>query len=273
MFNQWERKSSKKTSLIGNLDVKKDPWFHKYPQYHPSTVTPLLGTGEGLLIIGQFMQNIQDSIINKFRYLTYIDKKLNHSKHMFTYPKELYGNNYLWGDPLFTQVFYDVVPTAQGSFKIIFSYPVSHTIYVSDGFKEQSIVKKYAGSTYAGTIKSIVGKEFTTSELRANYMKNDLYGAILYDKYRKVYYRFLRRAVKESDNKFNLNDKPIAVIMYDDAFNYLGETDLGPAKECHWENAFVSKEGLNIEWVKPNDIDETYLTLKIFVLKKIKKES
>lgn len=74
-------------------------------------------------------------------------------------------------------------------------------------------------------------------------------------------------------NKFDMKDKPIVVIIYDEELNYLGETDLGSAKECHWENAFVSKEGLNIEWIKPNDIDEDFLTLKIFVLKKIKKES
>lgn len=263
----------KKTSLIGNLDIKRDPWFYKYPQYYPSTVTPLLGTGKGLLIIGQSMEDIQDTIINKFKYFTYVDKKLNQSKVIYSYPKELYGSNYIWGDPIFTQVFYDVVPTGKGSFKIIFSYPVSHSVYLSDGFKEQNRVQKYAGSNYAGTIKSLDDKKISSKELRDNFMKNDMYGAILYDKYRKVYYRFLRRAVKESDNKFNLKDKPIAVIVYDNQFNYLGETDLGPAKECHWENSFVTKEGLNIEWVNPNDIEEANLILKIFVLKKIKKES
>lgn len=266
----------KKTSLIGNLDVKKDRWMYKYPQYHPSTVTPLRGIDDGLMIMGQSMEDIHDTIINKFKYLSYIDKKLSQPKLMYSYPKELYGENYMWGDPLFTQVFYDVVSTAQGKSKIIFSYPVSHNIYLSDGLKKQNVVKKYAGSNYAGTISSLNfknNKDITVSELRANYIKNDLYGAILYDKYRKVYYRFLRRGVKESMNKFDLKDKPIAVIIYDDRFNYLGETDLGLAKVCHWENSFVSKEGLNIEWLDPSDVDEAYLSLKIFVLKEIKKES
>lgn len=261
-----------KKSLIGNLDVKKDPWMYKYPQNHPSTVTPVLGIDDELIIMGQSMQDIQDTIIDKFRYLSYVNKKLNQSKVMYKYPKKLYGNNYLWGDPLFTEVFYDVVIKDKGKSKIIFSYPVSHDIYLSDGLKEQNVVKKYAGSNYAGVISSLdfkKGKSIMPSELRANYIKNDLYGAILYDKYRKVYYRFLRRGVKEAENKFDLKDKPIAVIIYDDKFNYLGETDLGLAKVCHWENSFVSKEGLNIEWIDPRDVDETYLKLKIFVLKEI----
>lgn len=261
-----------KKSLIGTMDIKKSPWFEKYPQYMPTTVTPLLGIDKGLLIMGQFMGDVPEKIINTFKYTTFIDDKLKQTKLMFKYPKELYGSNYFWGDPVFSQVFYDVVPTAQGKSKIVFSFPVSHDIYLSEDINSQNLIKKYAGSNYAKTISSLNvknNKKIKPLELRTNYMKNDLYGAILYDKYRNVYYRFIRRGVKESLNKFESKDKPIAVIIYDNQFNYLGETDLGLAKEYHWENSFVSKEGLNIEWIDAKDIDEIYLNLKIFVLKEI----
>jgi hypothetical protein len=54
----------------------------------------------------------------------------------------------------------------------------------------------------------------------------------------------------------------------DKNFNYLGETTIGKGdKEWFWQNSFVTKEGLNIEYIEKDS--EEYLTFKIFTIKNI----
>ncbi|EOR95313.1 hypothetical protein ADIARSV_1508 [Arcticibacter svalbardensis MN12-7] len=54
----------------------------------------------------------------------------------------------------------------------------------------------------------------------------------------------------------------------DKNFKYLCETNIGNGEDWNWQNSFVTKEGLNVEYTG-NKNDESHLTLKIFNLKKI----
>ena len=54
----------------------------------------------------------------------------------------------------------------------------------------------------------------------------------------------------------------------DEYFNYPGETVIGTGEDWYRQNSFVTKEGLNIEFIE-KDPEEKYLTLKIFTIKKI----
>ena len=104
------------------------------------------------------------------------------------------------------------------------------------------------------------------------FVKQDMYGAIIYDRFRNVYYRIIRKAIPNAPMDTSWKEKEIAVILMDEEFNYLGETELGPEKQWHWQNSFVTEEGLNIEYLDHNDINEVNLTLKIFVPKKIEEQ-
>jgi hypothetical protein len=55
----------------------------------------------------------------------------------------------------------------------------------------------------------------------------------------------------------------------DEQFNYLGETLIGKAEEWNWTNSFVTQEGLNIEYIDDNDMDEEHLNFKIFTIEKL----
>lgn len=76
-------------------------------------------------------------------------------------------------------------------------------------------------------------------------------------------------AMPGSTTNRNREDKELTIIIIDKNFNYLGEQIVGKLKRWNWENAFVSPEGLNIEYVNYEDIDETYLSYKTFIPKKI----
>lgn len=101
----------------------------------------------------------------------------------------------------------------------------------------------------------------------SHFIRNDEYGAIKYDKYQKVYYRFLRKAMPNAPDNTPWKAKPVTVIIMDENFNYLGEQSIGTGEKWHLENAFVTSEGLNIEYVA-NGLNEDQLVFKIFNLKK-----
>ncbi len=259
-----------KIPLTGGEDFRKSPnVLLYYPQFLPETSTPFLETPNGLLLTAQYIRAIPDSLISKIKFLERFNYKTNEVNFSKTYPISLYGNNYNWDDEMFTKVFPELHPDGD---KIIFSFPISHDIYVTDiQSNNVKYIKKYAGSNYAGTIKSInKEKKKTTREKLINHIvKQDLYATLKYDKYRKVYYRFIRKAISNATIHTQIKEKPLSVIIMDENFNYLGETDIGTSEDCYWQNSFVTKEGLNIEYLDHDDLDEVGLNLKIFLPKKI----
>ena len=256
-----------KVSLIGGIDYKKSPhlWAYNFPSYYYfETVTPFIETSKGLLLTGQFERNISDTLVDKFKFTANVDYKFKNINYLHTYPLSLYGNNIVWGGALLTQVFPQLHPDEK---RLIYSFPVSHDLYTAD-LKGGTYKKVYAGSNFAGTISSLEKKDENNNEkIKSNFVRQDMYAAIIYDKFRKKYYRFLRKAIPSAPLGTSWKEKEIAVIIMDKNFNYLGETIIGTERECHWHNSFVTEEGLNIEYLDTSDINEVNLTLKIFIPK------
>jgi hypothetical protein len=252
-------------ALRGKEDSKT--WYVNYPQYIPKTVTPFIETSEKLLLSGQIMRTVPDTLIDKFKFTAHIDYRNSQVDFYNTYPQSLYGFNYNWEGEIFTEVFTDLHPDGD---KLICSFPVSHDLYLTE--LESGIYRKvYAGSNFVQTIRSVAKdpRKVSRSELILHVIKQNEYAAIKYDKWRKVYYRFLLKGMPDADIHTQYKEKPIAVIMMDEDFKYLGETVLGPWKQWNWHNSFVTKEGLNIEYLDENDIEEVNLSLKILIPKLI----
>jgi len=251
-----------KIYLTGGADPRKSSlWTNTYPTYYVKTVVPFIETPKALLLTGLFENDINDSIINKLKFTAHIDFRFDKIDFTHTYPPSLHGGDIIWGGGLFSEVFPQLHPDGK---KIIYSFPVSHDLYIADIYGN-TYKKVYAGSNFAGTIMSLPKKHIRSKEkVRSNFVRQDMYAAILYDKFRKVYYRYLRKAIPNAPLNQSWKEKEIAVIIMDKDFNYLGETVLGTEREWHWQNSFVTKEGLNIEYLDNSDIDEANLTLKIF---------
>ena len=256
-------------SLINNINIKNPAWTYLYPQYFPFTITPILVSKNELVFPGQYGMSIPEVLIDTLKFTANISLTNNHVTHTHRYPRALYGNNYNWARGYFTTVYSDLSPRDG---EIIYSFPVSHDIYIAK-IDAEGYRTVYAGSNEAGTIssfnkKSSMRRELPDDELLLKACEMDLYSGIKYDKYRKVYYRFLRRALPDANKKSKITDKPLAVIVFDENFNYLGETTLGKYKNYYCENSFVTEEGLNIEYIDDNDLKEDNLTFKIFSLQK-----
>ena len=256
-------------STNGGHDVKKydKRWAYIYPEFYLQTVTPFMETSKELLLTGQFSGSMPDSIIDKFKVTASMNFNLNKINYKHTYPRSIFGNDVNWGEGLFKQVFPQLHPNGK---KIIYSFPISHDLFISD-INGGTSRKVYAGSNFAGTIHSINKKPGRASAelIRTEFVRQDMYASIIYDKYRKVYYRFLRKAIPNAPIDTSWKDKEIAVIIMDEDFNYLGETSIGTERKWHWQNSFVTEEGLNIESLEENNIEEVNLVFKIFIPKKI----
>lgn len=256
-------------NVLNKISLKENTtdlnWFLRYPQYFPRTVTPFIETNRGLLLAGFFFGSIPESIVSDFKFTSQLDFKTNKLKFSNNYPASLYGSGYNWDGGLFTEVYYDLHPDGD---KLVLSFPVSHDLYISDLNKE-GYTKVYGGSNFAGVISSINNSSTKTprEEILTNILQKDEYTAIKYDPFRYVYYRFVLKSVKSDDIK-DWKRKPIAIIIMDKNFKYLGETVIGNGEEWNWQNSFVTREGLNVEYIG-NKNDESHLTLKIFNLKKI----
>jgi hypothetical protein len=241
-------------------------WQFVHPQYAFSPVNPLFSYMGKLILTGMSPFSISDSLIHKFRFTACIEMKTHQTEFVHTYPEELFGSNVTWDDPVFMQVY----PALSPSGEMIHSFTMSHSLYVTDwDTKVGKIV--YAGSNVAGTIRSMNHEQKKTPKeiIGDYYFKQDLYAAILHDPWRKVYYRFLLQGIPDATSSTPQGKKPIIVILMDEQFNYLGETLIGTGEEWNWTNSFVTEEGLNIEYIDPDDTEEEFLNLKIFTLEKL----
>ena len=241
-------------------------WPLHYPQYVLSPVNPILEHGGKLILTGQYIPSIPSERIDEFSFTCFFDLKSNEVEYKYTYPKELYGKDANWGE----EVFITVYPELLHNGTIIHSYPVSHEIYKSDT-RANDFKTIYAGSNVAGAIESIDYDDVRGTpkvQIFAHYLQSDMYTAIKHDPYRNVYYRFLLEGISEATFKTPQEDKPVTITIWDENFNYLGETRIGTGNEWNWKNSFVTKEGLNIEYIT-DELDEDYLTFKIFTLEKL----
>lgn len=253
-------------SLIGNRNIRKDKWMLNYPQYSIQTAIPFIEKNGVLILPGQFPNTISDSLQQKFRFVASVNLNNNQVSYSHQYPEVLYNSRYNWPGQAFTEVFADLHGDGD---QLVFSFPVSHELYIA-GLHSDRYTKVYAGSNRAGTIHSVQSEKRRVPRTMeaAAFINNDMYGAIKYDPYRKLYYRLLRAAVPGEVVETAVKQKPAVVIILDEHFRYLGETELGTWGEWNLQNFFVTREGLNIEYTGKNP-DEEFLILKVFDVKKL----
>ena len=152
----------------------------------------------------------------------------------------------------------------------IYSFYVDEDIIIADkDHKEFRRIK--SASQY---IKSPVEKQKQGVKGPQSNLEVARYGDLIYDMYRKVYYRFAYPQV-ELDDKINWRGKAVygrkkfSVIILDEQFNRLGET-LFPESIYNSYVFFVNKDGLYISrdyQVGIGNQSEDFMTFELFELK------
>ncbi len=150
----------------------------------------------------------------------------------------------------------------------IYSFTFSNYIYQYDKKQENKHTKKPAKSKYAPE-NLMQKKALTIDEGR-----KAMYGKIVYDKYRNVFYRFflLEHIFNEGETIFEAArfKKQFSIIVLDKDLNVIGET-LFPENTYISYMHFVAPEGLYISTnhIKNPDFDEDYLKFELFELKEM----
>jgi hypothetical protein len=196
----------------------------------------------------------------KFEYV--YDIKTKKGEYLnFTWP-EIYKGNF-WG-------FYHTFPCrvkGQADF-LVYSFGIDHNLQVL--MPNGTIVAHEARSDYFRSIDPIRKNENETEA----FLKRGIYGMVIYDKYRNVYYRVAGLEVDyiSSDGKPKSEDqKPYSIIILDENFHKIGETILEPVEQFLIKDWFVCKEGLCISNANPlnKEIDEDKMTFHVLTLENI----
>ena len=114
--------------------------------------------------------------------------------------------------------------------------------------------KYYAKSTFIGDIPALGNKDGNSIKAFNILYSNGYYTYMLYDDYRKVYYRLAYHLpeIKKIKKKKSLSDMLVTIIVLNDSLKYLGEVSL--SEKVSGFKCFVNENGLHLT-KKPKYVD------------------
>jgi hypothetical protein len=152
----------------------------------------------------------------------------------------------------------------------LYSWGIDPNIYVVD-FESGQMKAFLAKSDFFRAIRPMNSTKVSAEDNMKYYIENDIYDVIVWDEYRKVYYRFARQGIPYVINKSgqiaNGENKPCSIIILDENFNKIGETIL-PVGKYFVRDFFVCSKGLfisNSHYLNP-ELDESQMSFTIFKL-------
>ena len=238
---------------------EKGNWTMINPCPYIQTATPIKKIGDKIVCMGFVSgETSQETNTNRPVCVVY-DLKSNKIQSTLNYPIQY--SKYNWaGGFTYRMPYYDVVNR-----DLIVSFAASHNLirYNIDTGKSEEF---YAGSSNIKEISSYPQRKDSRIDEDAAwrwYMTNASYENIMYDKYRKVYYRIARLPKKDYNSTERGNKKPIVIIILDSNLKYIGETTLPSNENWFSCNSFVSREGLNIQVLTDNEDVISFKTFKI----------
>lgn len=133
----------------------------------------------------------------------------------------------------------------------IYSFPQSTNIFVTNhkGKNEEY----YGGSKYFGEIFPISSKQLTSyEEVMDLTLVRPIFQEIIYDKYKKVYYRIAEHALSEIEaeaisDPYLPGVRDFSIVVFDADFNKVGESNVFKRGQYDSRIFFVNTNGLQIK--------------------------
>jgi hypothetical protein len=231
-----------------------------YPAPYLKTATPMKKYGNKF-ILGGFVagEPTTETATNRPVCLLY-DMEKHTVEYIINYPEQYAKYNWCGGFA------YRLPCIDLNNEKIIVSFSADHYL-TSYSLKTGKQEKHYAGSSLIKGIKSYSeGKDAPCNGDREMewFMYNPSYQNVLYDRYKKLYYRLAQLPVKDYRHGDYGNKKPTVVTVLDADMNYLGEALLPENIKHEFACTFVSKDGLNIQVLTDNEDVITFNTYNFF---------
>lgn len=165
-----------------------------------------------------------------------------------TYPKEFKKG--VWG---VAAVSYSTAYHPQ-SRNFVYSFAISDSIFSFNPISEKRM-SYFAGSRFLKSRIDPMSKPDPSQDLRYA-LETPYYHAIVFDPYRKVYYRFVRHAIPYKDQKTGevnaFHKKPISILVLNEKMEILGE-DMLPNDTFLDYIYFVTPRGLYLSTGNPEN--------------------
>jgi hypothetical protein len=232
------------------------------PTVSVTTEQPLYKIGDKIYMCGAITETFGKVDSINHLIITIIDTKNNEVEFNVGYPPSYREGN--WGEDFYRFAFWCYNDT-NGLFLI--SFPNDHYIY-SYQTDFSNVKKIYAGSLYAGNIKSLGRPSFIpipNNMEQAHYFEQYYYRSIIYDKYRNIYYRIVEHPWENYNDNIDIRAwlKPISIIILDSEFNVLGERLLSMEYRLSYMNFFITEAGLYLNKDTGNEDELVYSLFKI----------
>ncbi len=214
-----------------------------YPAPYLQTMAPLKKYRNKLLSVGFVADETSFETDQNRPVVTILDLDDKSIENVVNYPYQY--SLYNWaGGFTYRMPSYDLIDD-----DIVINFPAHHYL-LRYSLTSKKLTSHYAGSTSIEFIKSFpFPKDSPIDGVQAWewYMNNPSYESVIYDKYRKLYYRITRLPFPNYNKEERGNRKPIVIIILNDNLEYRGEVSLPTDVYFHPTNCYVSKEGFNIQ--------------------------
>lgn len=152
---------------------------------------------------------------------------------------------------------------------LIVSYPPENNLYTYDISKQKLVTVNNDKSQYVDHIESPTSKPTNNSYERNLFsLQQDFFTSIYYDKYRNLYYRFIKKGLSKEEAKKHLKNprkgvNPDRYIMvYDKEFNLLHEEKVSFLQTSR--EVFILPDGLYLKGNYKNNENKVYFQQYIF---------
>tara|TARA_R110002126_G_scaffold61873_1_gene159765 strand:- start:50 stop:1225 length:1176 start_codon:yes stop_codon:yes gene_type:complete len=196
-------------------------------------------------------------------------------KHSLVYSYDMVSDQTKWYEVYYAKDYWDKGKKAsqfswtRRNDKLYIAPWFDHEIQVFDMQKEQVVNKVDAKSDHINSFYYVNEIPGSSEEAHINRLSHDLYGVILYDKYRDCFYRFFYPGFIDNDKDYAIEsmrrlnrDRPLTgVMVLDKELNVIGEHVFDKFQVHASSNVFVGEEGLYLSLNNENspDYDEDHL--------------
>lgn len=187
------------------------------------------------------------------------DKGSGEVSYFMNYPPVYKKAN--WGGTSYRRVY---TCSDSSNENIIFSFPVSHSLYIFN-CKSKKITEVYAGSSYISQIRAFSNDKndlLSSDESFRHFMTNFSYSSIIYDKYRKLYYRIAE--IPYTNNRGDLFKK-VGLVVLNEQFEIVGEKMFGKG---HGTTLLIVPEGVLIPKIDEYPILDAPLSYYLYTVEK-----
>lgn len=201
-------------------------------------------------------------------------EKASIQKHSLIYSYNMGTDQTKWYDVYYAEDYWDdgkkpsEFSWARRENKLYIAPWYDHEIQVIDMQKEQLDNRVAAKSDYISDFSYVDKIPGSREESLINRLSHDLYGIILYDKYRDCFYRFFYPGYTDDEDlsieklsNFNRSRPFTGVMVLDKGLNVIGEHVFDKFQVHASSNVFVGEEGLYLSLNNENspDYDEDHL--------------